>query len=239
MIKNISIITFAVALLTPLSIQAEVPTDVLGFQDGKYYTEQGFVTGEVKYFCFQDNKCYDQSMNFTFSKGTEAAKTTTQNLVETQPVTYYVQPATTVASNPTNQSSQMPENQQQSPYTGNPYEAHHQYYPEYNHDQIVMGIDLSQTVETGYLPVGQKLPSGGWSDGQFTNEFFVCTTPEAGEKLFPVNSGLTGAQRNFSKRTATVSSEYGYGTYTCKFRMVTSSGTFESAETTFTLSKPE
>lgn len=55
----------------PLFAQAQVPSGVFGFADGKYYDE----SQSLKYMCFGDGNCYDMNQKLAFSRGVKGVAT--------------------------------------------------------------------------------------------------------------------------------------------------------------------
>lgn len=58
-------------VLFPLFAQAQVPSGVFGFADGKYYDE----SQSLKYMCFGDGNCYDMNQKLAFSREVKGVAT--------------------------------------------------------------------------------------------------------------------------------------------------------------------
>lgn len=68
-------------LFLPSFAFAEVPQGVMGFMDGKLYTQQGFSSGIPDYICFMDSNCYNKEMQWVFMREVQSAITELQNKV--------------------------------------------------------------------------------------------------------------------------------------------------------------
>lgn len=63
MIKYLAIVLLGFMSFIPVA-QAEVPSGVLGFMDGKFYDSDS----NLKYLCFMDGQCYDLNGTLAFSR---------------------------------------------------------------------------------------------------------------------------------------------------------------------------
>lgn len=65
--------------LIPSVSRAEIPNGIMGFMDGKLYTQEGFTTGIPDYICFMDNNCYNKKLQWVFKREVQLSIKEVQN----------------------------------------------------------------------------------------------------------------------------------------------------------------
>lgn len=210
-----------ISFFLPFSAGAET---LMGFLDGNMYDP---ATGTWKCMYLMDGNCYslDQKILTTRPVSSQPQTVIAPSTPQTVYVPIYISPTTQpfggiIEAQPiiNNETITMPEF---NPFAGSPAVTSE---PEMigGKKQVTLSINLST-------------PQSTPDEHQEIYRLF-CVTP-----LYPngvhlsTTPGVNNSQPDYTKRVATVNTDFGTGNYSCKFKFVLPQGTFESEAVEFSL----